>query len=151
MSAAVSTSKTPLNPRRRSAATIFPSTFVPMGILKHSPSVARTEGAVPITTCFKGSFKACQIASVLSFSVSAPVGQTAIHCPQETQGTSASFLSNALEICVSKPRSLGPMTLTPCKFLQTAVQRRQRMHFELSLIRCAAESSICGLFSELPK
>ena len=55
---------------------------------KHSPKVARTLGAVCTTTCLDGSRSAAHTLAVSSFSVSAPVGHTAMHWPQETQGES---------------------------------------------------------------
>ena len=111
-SAPVSVSNTLSKPRRRSAATILPSTFVPMGMPKHSPSVARMDGAGCTTTCFDGSFSAAQTLSVSSRSVSAPVGHTVMHCPHDTHGLSPKGASNAQAMCVEKPRSAGPMTPT---------------------------------------
>ena len=46
------------------------------------------EGAVCTTTCLAGSASAAHTLSVSSFSVRAPVGQTAMHWPQETQAAS---------------------------------------------------------------
>ena len=141
-SAALSTSKTLSKPRRRRAVTILPSTLVPMGMPKHSPSVTRTEGAGPTTTCLVGSLRASHTLGVSSFSWRAPVGQATMHWPQETQSTSARSRSKAQPMWVAKPRSLGPMTPTSWYFRHTAVQRRHRTHLELSRIRWAAESSI---------
>ena len=141
-SAAVSVSNTPSKPRRRSAATILPSTLVPMGMPKHSPKVARTLGAGCTTTCLDGSRSAAHTLAVSSFSVSAPVGHTVMHWPQETQGESPKGASNAQPMCVEKPRSLAPITPTAWLALQAATQRRHRMHLLSSRTICGAESSM---------
>ena len=140
-SAAVSVSNTALKPRRRKAATILPSTLVPMGRPKHSPNVARTLGAVCTTTYFSGSFRAAHTLPVSSFSVRAPVGHTVMHCPQEIQGLSPSLASKAHAMCVWNPRSVGPMTPTAWFSRQTATQRRHRIHLLLSRIMCGADAS----------
>ena len=131
-------SYTSSNPRRRSAATILPSTFVPIGMPNSSPSAARTAGAVCTITILSGSLIASITSCVLSFSVSAPVGQALMHWPQETQATWLSGCSNAQPISVSKPRLFAPITATCCCW-QAATQRRHRMHFALSRSRCSVE------------
>ncbi len=141
ISAARSVSKTALKPRRRRAETILPLTLVPMGRSKASPRVTRMEGAVWTTTCLWGSERARQTSLVLSFSAMAPVGQTTMHCPQETQATSPRFCSKAQPMWVAKPRSLGPITPTDCHFWQAATHRRQRTHLSLSRNICFAVSS----------
>ena len=67
------------------AATILPSTLVPMGISNASPSVARMEGAVKKTTFLVGSANAFHTSSMVERSESAPTGQATMHCPQPTQ------------------------------------------------------------------
>ena len=150
-SAAVSTSKILSKPRRRSAAASLPSTLVPIGIPKHSPSWARTLGAGPTTTVLVGSFSAAHTFGVSSRSVRAAVGHTAVHWPQATQAVLESGISKAQAIWVSKPRS--QVSITPaCWFLrQTATQRRHRMHLELSRTRCGIEASVWKPWSRLEK
>jgi len=121
----------------------LPVTEVPIGIPNSSPSAARTAGAGCTTTCFFGSASAANTLSVSSFSVSAPVGHTAMHWPQLMQAVSESGSPHAHEICVWKPRLTGPMTPTFCTFWQTAVQRRQRMHFALLRTIDGERSSMC--------
>ena len=130
-SAPKSVSYTPSNPMRRNAAAILPSTLVPMGIPKHSPRVARIEGAVLTMTFLVGSFRASHTFWVSSFSPIAPVGHTVMHCPQEIQVVSAKSMSKGLEIWVLIPRSLAPITPTSWLPWQTATQRRHRMHLLL--------------------
>ena len=101
-SAVTSTSNTPSNPILRSAATILPCTFVPIGI-KALSEVTRTEGAVPTTTCFVLSASAFQTLSVQSRSVSAPVGHTVIHWPQDTHAVSSRLRSNAQKFVLQIP------------------------------------------------
>ena len=130
-SAATSVSNTFLKPRRRSAAAILPVTEVPIGMPNSSPSAARTAGAGCTTTYFSGSDSASKTSAVSSFSVSAPVGHTAMHWPQLMQPVSARPMFQAGRICVLKPRFTGPMTPTDCTLLQTATQRRHSTHFAL--------------------
>ena len=148
-SAAVSTSNTLSKPRRRRADTILPSTLVPMGISKHSPRVTRTEGAGPTTTYLLGSWRAANTSGMESCSLNAPVGQATRHWPQDTQSASARSRSKAQPMWVMKPRSLGPMTPTDWCFRQAAVQRRHRMHLELSRTRWRADASIWGTIRSL--
>ena len=140
ISAPKSVSKTLSKPRRRRAATILPSTLVPMGISKHSPRVARIDGAVWTMTIFSGSLMASRTFWHSSFSCSAPVGQATMHWPQLTQVVSERGRSKAQAIWVSKPRLLGPMTPTCC-CSQAATQRRHRIHLALSRIRWLQDSS----------
>ena len=95
----------------------------------------RTAGAAATTTTFSGSLMASRTLSISSRSWSAPVGQTATHWPQATQGASFRSDSKAHAMCVLKPRCAGAMTATCCTLLHTATQRRQRMHFSLSRTR----------------
>ena len=104
--------------------------------------VARTLGAGCTTTCLDGSRSAAHTLAVSSFSVSAPVGHTVMHWPQETQGESPKGASNAQPMCVEKPRSLAPITPTAWLALQAATQRRHRMHLLSSRTICGAESSM---------
>ena len=67
-SAPKTVSKTLLKPILLRAATIFPSTLVPIGRPKASPRPTRTAGAVWTMTVFSGSERAAQTASVESFS-----------------------------------------------------------------------------------
>ena len=84
-------------------------------------------------------------------SINAPVGQTAIHCPQLTQEVSARGISNALAIWVAKPRLFGPITATRWFCLQTATQRRHKMHFELSRTRCEQTLQYPGSNPQIPR
>ena len=112
-SAAVSVSNTSSKPRRRRAATILPSTLVPMGRPKHSPKVARTLGAVCTTTCFVGVVQGSpHLAGVVLLGQGAggahgdalPAGDAGALAQLAPQRRSA--------MCVWKPRSLAPMTPT---------------------------------------
>ena len=118
-SAVTSILNTLSTPRRRIAATILPSTFVPIGILKLSPKVARIDGAVKKITFLLGSEIAFQTSSILLFSFNAPTGHATIHCPQPTQGELLRLFSNAQPTCTLYPLFIGPITDTDC-FLQAA-------------------------------
>ena len=78
-SAAKSVSNTLSKPSLRSAATILPSQGEPIGRPNSSPIAARTAGAVWTSTTLSGSDSASNTSAVLSFSRSAPVGQTLMH------------------------------------------------------------------------
>ena len=68
-------SNTLSNPIVFNAVTIFPVTFVPIGIPNSSPNAALTAGAVCTITYFSSSLNAFHTAAVPSFSFNAPVGQ----------------------------------------------------------------------------
>ncbi len=76
------------------------------------------------------------------FSMMAPTGHTAAHCPHCTQTTSARSLAKAGPITVVKPRPCGNKPPTPCVSLQTVTQRRHMMHLPLSRMRAGVESSM---------
>ena len=141
-SAAKSTSNTLSAPRRRIADTILPVQRVPMGRPNSSPMATRTAGAVWNTTYLSGSLSAAHTSLVASFSVSAPVGQAAMHWPQLMQATSLRLLPNSEPTCVLKPRFCIPMAYTPCVLAQAATQRRQSMHLLLSLTMLGLNSSM---------
>ena len=147
-SAAVSVSNTFLKPRRLSAAIMLLVHLVPIGIPNSSPSAALTAGAVCTTTWMSLLCSASQTRSVSSRSLSAPTGQTLIHCPQLMQGTSASDLSNAEPTIVLNPLSLVSMTPTCCTFLHIFTQRLQSTHLLGSLTIEGERSSIgCSIIS----
>ena len=132
MSAPKLVSNTLSKPSRRREAAIFPSTSVPMGRPKHSPSAARTAGAVCAMTTLSGSLSASHTFSEWVLLAQRAVGQTLTHWPQPTQATVSRSMSKAQPMWVLMPRLLGPMTETPCQLRHTATQRRHRMHLLLS-------------------
>ncbi len=101
-SAPKSVSKTFAKPSLCSAATSWPVTIVPGGRPNISPMLTRTDGATWHTTCLPD-WSAVQTSSIDSFSLNAPVGQTIVHWPHETQGVSAIGLSNAVVTAESSP------------------------------------------------
>ena len=78
-SAAVLVSKILSAPSLLIAVTILPVGREPIGIPNASPIEKRTAGAVWNITYLSGSAIAFHTSSISLFSVSAPVGQTAIH------------------------------------------------------------------------
>ena len=141
-SAAMSVSYTPANPRCLRAVTILPLTLVPTGIPNASPRVTLMDGAVATITCLLGSARACHTLSVSSFSAMAPVGQTTMHWPHDTQSVLPRSSSNAQPTWVLKPLSFTPITPTLCSLLQAATHLLHRMHLLSSLYMWIAESSV---------
>ena len=139
-SAVISMLNTSQFPRRRIAATILPSTLVPMGRPNASPSVARTEGAVKNTTFFAGSSSADCTSAMLGCTVSAPTGHATTHWPQPTQEEYFSSVPPALPTWAANPLPMGPIAPTCC-FLHAATQRMQLMHLSLSRITQGLDSS----------
>ena len=98
-------------PIRRRAATILPSTLVPIGRPKASPSAgADGRGSLDDDGLFGVGQGRPDGVGRYPFPARAPVGQAAMHWPQETQATSARSWSKAVPMWVAKPRSFGPMT-----------------------------------------
>ena len=83
----------------------MPSTLVPIGYPNSSPSPALTDGAGPTTTTFSGSAIAARTLSISLLSVSAPTGQTLIHCPQAVQEVFAKSLEEKKELILEQYKS----------------------------------------------
>ena len=128
-------------------------TSVPAGIPNSSPKAARTAGAGWAMTILSGLRRSSISWSVLSCSVSAPVGQTATHCPQLVQFVSFSILSKDGAIVVSKPLRTAPRAPTVWTSLHIVSQRRQYMHLSIflvieqvsSFLRCESSPPLKGI------
>ena len=81
-SALKSVSNTASKPSFFNAAASFLVTEVPAGIPNSSPIATRIAGATCTTTVLFSSLISSHTSLMYDFSVRAPVGQTATHCPQ---------------------------------------------------------------------
>ena len=127
-SAPVFVSNTLSNPICFNAFTIFPSTFVPIGISNSSPNATLTEGAVCTITYVFLSFILSHTICVESFSLKAPVGHTSIHCPQKVQFTSFKLLCPAVETHELNPLSVTPIAPIFCTLLHIETHLLHNMH-----------------------
>ena len=134
-------SYTSSNPICRRAATRRPSVFSPFGIPNLSPIATRTAGAICATTLIFLSANAFHTGSTSCRILIAPVGQTALHCPQPTQSVSASSLLNAGITCIFEPRKAKSRMPSPWISSQVRTQSPQRIHLLGSLITQSEEVS----------
>ena len=81
----------------------------------------------------------------------APVGHTAAHCPQPTQGESAIGRPNAVLMVILDPRWAKSMAPTFWISLHILTQSPQRMHLCASLVMQGEDSSSSGLAAVLGK
>ena len=102
--------------------------FSPSPMPSSLPIATRTAGAICAVTFTPGSSSAAQTAAVSLFTTMAPVGQTAAHWPQPTQGDSDIGVSKAVEMVILAPRWAKSMAPTFCTSLHMRTQSPQRMH-----------------------
>ena len=102
-------------------------------------------------TFTSGSSSRAQTLAVSFFTTMAPVGQTAAHWPQPTQGDSAMGTSKAVEMVIFAPRWAKSMAPTFCTSLHIRTQSPQRMHLFWSRTMLTEDSSSLGSAAVLGK
>ena len=144
MSAPRVVSKTLSKPMRFRAATMRPMEFFPSSAPSLRPMATLTAGAIWTVEKTFLSKRSLQTASMEFLTDMAPVGQTAEHWPQPTQGDSERGAPKAVATFIPEPLKAKSMAPTFWISLQTLMQSPQSMHLLLSMEMEAEDSSGIG-------